>query len=121
MCQYIMKNFTNPNDVVGFVKDMENQEKKLLMQTPRTSEVEKEIDGLGLDPVNDKDIISDMKSSTKELYSEDLKIFAARCRTLKDNITKIWGLVWGNCSTASQSELMRQDEFEEKEKVFDAL
>ena len=91
------------------------------MQLPRTSEAEKEIDGLALDPVNDKDIINDMKSSAKELYSQDLKIFAARRRTLKDNITKIWGLVWENCSAELQSELMRQDEFEEKEKVFDAL
>jgi len=52
-----MKNLHNLDDNVGLVQDIENQEKKLLLNIPRKSQAEKHIDELRLDVTDDAEVI----------------------------------------------------------------
>mmetsp|Transcript_19771 Transcript_19771/g.27809 ORF Transcript_19771/g.27809 Transcript_19771/m.27809 type:complete len:150 (-) Transcript_19771:299-748(-) len=62
-----------------------------------------------------------MKASAKDLHLQNLKTFAQRKQQLRDKVTKVYSIVWGNFSHTLQSEVQRCKDFEEKDKNNDAL
>jgi hypothetical protein len=53
-----------------------------------------------------------MIESLGKLHSEEMKVFAARRAMLRKNKTKVYGIIWGQCSPALQSELMGEQEYQ---------
>jgi hypothetical protein len=50
-----------------------------------------------------------------------MRVFASRRSVAKQNKTKLYGVIWGQCSPALQSELTGDTDFKEKSSVFDCI
>ena len=57
----------------------------------------------------------------KDIYKEEVKLFVSREINLRRNIEKIFGLVWGQCSSALQSNIKAISEFEDKYDDLDTI
>jgi hypothetical protein len=62
-----------------------------------------------------------MLASLGKLHAEEMKVFAARRAMLRQNKTKTYGVIWGQCSPALQSELMGEPTFKDKSASFDCI
>ena len=63
----------------------------------------------------------DIEDAIEELYTQSMKIFTSRRQQLKENVTKIYSIIWGNCTHLLQYDITSLPKYEEKSKVFDAL
>ena len=45
-----------------------------------------------------------MMASITKLFGEDMKVFAGQRLVVKQNKTKLYGVIWGQCTSALQSE-----------------
>ena len=119
--QYILKTFDNPDDIVDLVKDLVDPTATIVRQLPRESILIKEIDDLGLDPTDDAQEIKELKKSAKEIHAQNLKLFASRRQTLRMNMMKLYGTIWGQLTPAFQTEVTGIDNYQDKSKKFDCL
>ena len=56
-----------------------------------------------------------------EIYCEEVKQFVRRKGTLRRNLEKLYGLVWGQCSTCLQMYIWGLTSYQAKSKVFDVV
>ena len=56
-------------------------------------------------------IDKELEESLNSLYKEEIKMFASRKNMLRQNQIKLWGVVWGQCSPALQTEVKGDDGF----------
>ena len=94
-----MTEFKNPADIVIAVMDTKDPIKLLLKDMPTEADLVKDM-GLMIDQQMD---VSMMASITK-LFGEDMKVFAGQRLVVKQNKTKLYGVIWGQCTSALQSE-----------------
>ena len=52
-----------------------------------------------------------LKESLDFLFKEEMKMFASRKNILKQNQIKLWGVIWGQCSPALQTELKGNQDY----------
>ena len=65
------------------------------------------------------DIIAD--NVDKDIYKEEIKIFVSRELNLRRNLENIFGIIWGQCSSALQSNIKSINDFEDKYDLLDTL
>ena len=53
--------------------------------------------------------------------TEEAKDYVKRMRVLRNNIPKLYGLVWGQCTPGLQSELQGESEYKDKSNEFNCL
>ena len=63
----------------------------------------------------------DMISTVNELIKHELKTFMSKRGILKNNITKLWGVVWGQCTDALKEDIIGIEEYETKLDDYDTL
>ena len=119
--QYILKEFTSPDDIANIVKDLEDPSDNLNKQMPRIENIKNQIDSQGLDPDVDKEEIKLMKQSIKELYQQEMRLYAGRKQQLRSNKSKLFGTIWSQCTSIIQSELVNLKNYNEKRKNYDYL
>ena len=100
--QYILKHFTYPDDIVCVIKDMKDPTKQMLGQLPRKSKLTEEFGSLD---VMGEDEMEEINEAIKDLYLQDMKLYTTRKQALRHNMVKLYGIIWGNCSHALQTEL----------------
>ena len=111
-----MTNFKNPADIIVAVKGITDPLKPLMKDIPKQSDLVKEME-LSADDQKDDALME----SIQKLHMEEMKVFAARRSVAKQNKTKLYGVIWGQCSPALQSELMGEPDFKEKSSAFDCI
>ena len=116
--QYVIKNFDEAKDIIPLIRDMEDPTRTLILDIPRKTEMTKELGDLEELPA---EVQEELLASVSDLYAQSIKIFATRRRKLKENITKVYGIAWGNCSHPLQTEIASMAEYQEKRKSFDAV
>ena len=119
--QYILKEFTSPDDIANIVKDLEDPSDNLNKQMTRIENIKNQIDSQGLDPDVDKEEIKLMKQSIKELYQQEMRLYAGRKQQLRSNKSKLFGTIWSQCTSTIQSELVNLKNYNEKRKNYDCL
>ena len=72
-----MKNLEDPND-------------NLNKQMPRIESIKNQIDSQELDPEVDKEEIKLTKQSIKELYQQEMRLYAGRKQQLQSNKSKLF-------------------------------
>ena len=50
----------------------------------------------------------------QELHTQKIKIFAVRQELLTQNLTKIYRVIWGNCTSSLQTKVRSLEGFDEK-------
>ena len=60
-------------------------------------------------------------SVDKDIYREEVKLYVTRQVNLRRNVEKIFGIVWGQCSSALQSNIKAITEFSEKHDILDTI
>ena len=118
--QQILKTFHNPDDIVDLVKNLVDPTANMVRELPRESLLIKEIDDLSLDPTKNAQEIKELKKFAKEI-GQHLKLFAARRQTLRMNMMKLCGTIWGQLTPAFQTEDLGIDNYQEKSKKIDCL
>ena len=103
-----MKNLEDPND-------------NLNKQMPRIESIKNQIDSQELDPEVDKEEIKLTKQSIKELYQQEMRLYAGRKQQLQSNKSKLFGTIWIQCTSTIQSKLMNLKNYNEKRKSYDCL
>ena len=61
---------------------------------PRIENIKHQIDSQGLDLDVDKEEIKLMKQSIKELYQQEMRLYAGRKQQLRSNKSKLFGTIW---------------------------
>ena len=116
--QYIIKNFKNPADVVNIVKQIEDLTPKLMKNIPKKSSIKSDFGDVS--SLSDKEK-KDIDDAVDELHTQSMKLFAVRRQQLKENITKIYGIIWGNCTHLLQNQITSHTDYENKSQSFDAV
>ena len=57
-----------------------------------------------------------MKQSIKELYQQEMRLYAGRKQQLQSNKSKLFGTIWSQCTSTIQSELVNLKNYNEKRK-----
>ena len=57
----------------------------------------------------------------KDIQRERIKQFVSREYVLRSNMEKLYGLLWGQCSSALQATIKRISEYEDKSDDFDPI
>jgi hypothetical protein len=105
--QHVMTEFKNPADIIVAVRDIVVPIKPLMKDMPKLSDL---TDDMVLTDAERADAL--MIESLGKLHAEEMKVFAARRAMLRQNKTKIYGVIWGQCRPALQSELMGKQEYQ---------
>ncbi len=114
--QHVMTEFKNPAEIVVAVRDIKDPVKLLLKDMPTEADL---ITDMGLTDEQKKDV--SMMASITKLFGEDMKVFAGQRLVLKQNKTKLYGVIWGQCTSALQSEMMGDLEYKAKSADFDCV
>ena len=103
---YVLKEFTNGRDVVTIITDLVDPTQAFINNMPA--------------PVFDAAQVqaNPMMSMVNEQMA---KQFAISINTLKTNITKIYSLVWGQCTPGLQAEIKSEHEYNQRAAVYDTL
>ena len=116
--QYILKNFTYPDDIVCVIKDMKDPTKEIMKQIPRKTKLLREFGAL---PNMTDDELDEIKEAVTDLYTQDMKLYTTRKQSLRQNMVKLYGIIWGNCTHALQTKIAAVVDYEEKSKEYDCL
>lgn len=126
-----MTEFHNPGDIFPAIRDMLDPIQPLMRDIPRkelatvyisvdTSTVtpdsvssSEDVGGNVDHPVESPEQAA-LRESLGQLYKEEMKVFASRKNTLNQNIIKLWGIVWGQCSPALQAKIKGDDDYATK-------
>ena len=103
---YILRELKNPTDIVILVTDLVDPTSNFLnnMPTPAFDATE-----AAADPMK------------KAVNDQMAKQFAQRIDALRTNIAKVYGLVWGQCTTGLQAEIKSEDDYNSKASAYDTL
>ena len=114
--QHVMTEFKNPADIVIAVREIKDPIKLLLKDMPTEADLVADM-GLTVDQQMD----TSMMASINKLFGEDMKVFAGQRLVVKQNKTKLYGVIWGQCTSALQSELMGDPAYKMKLTEFDCV
>ena len=101
---YVLQNFSYAKDVVPILEKLEDTEADVLAQGP--SDLSQE---------DEKNFVKKWRKQ------EEIKEHALRLRTLAENKTTLYGVVWGQCSTALQEVIKTDSDFVAKDASFDCI
>ena len=73
---------------------------------PRIESIKNQIDSQGFSPTEDKVEIELMKQSIKELYQQEMRLYAERKQKLGSNKSKLFETIWSQYTPTVQSELV---------------
>jgi hypothetical protein len=101
---YILRELKEANDVLPAVREL---------TCPKSS----------IDAQEPKDLSeAEMKSAVKTMIlQQEVKEFLLRKKTIQNNLDKIYGLVWGQCSQSLQSVMKGDVEYKEKSVAADCV
>jgi hypothetical protein len=111
-----MTEFKNPADIIVAVRDIADPMKPLMKVMSKLSDL---TDDMVLTDAERADAL--MIESLGKLHAEEMKVFAARRAMLRQNKTKVYSVIWGQCSPALQSELMGEQEYQTMSTSFDCI
>ena len=98
--QYVLGNYKDGSDIKCLLKKLEDPMDTLKKYLP-------------------EDIDENASAVEKEIQKEEIKQYVARKTNLRRNIEKVFGLIWGQCSSSLQAYIKGLSEYEEKCDVFD--
>ena len=101
---YVMKEYTNPQDLMPVVRDLEDPWPVMERKKPEVQ--------AGQD-------LSDFV--TKQLLQEEIKQYMTRKTTLTSNLVKVFGVVWGQCSPGLQEAIKGATDAKTKMDDYDCL
>ena len=118
--EHVLANYKFPSDIAYLVKEMSNPVHNLMKSIPTLSKLKKEWDMEG-----DESLLAEEEKSTiedlKELLSPEQKAFVDRKSTLTQNLSKLYGLIWGQCTPKLKEDVMGMDEYEVKSNEYACL
>ena len=118
--EYVLANYKHPSDIAHLVKELENPMRRLIRSMPTTKSL---MIDWGLDPddtspsAEDKAIIENLN----ELLGSERKTFTERRSILSQNLAKMFGLVWGQCTPKLREDIMGMKEYQEKSSEYNCL
>ena len=83
--------------------------------------VQLEINNQGIYLVVDKYEIKLITQSIKELYIQEMKLYATRKQQLRSNRSKSFGTIWSQCIPTLQPSIINLNEYDEKRKEYECL
>jgi hypothetical protein len=102
---YILREFTNPRDIVGSIRDMKdpsiNFKKHNLPKNLTTKQKESDVE--------------------VAIQAQRIKLYAAREADMKNNMDKVYGIVKGQCSMSLRTVIKQDAVFDEKNDEHDVL
>ena len=102
--QYILRVFQNPEDIIVLVRDLKDPTIVLNKSRPTALSSEDKKDGIMV-----------------MIQTEEIKQFVKNRSTLWQNIIKLYGIIWGQCSPALQRELEGDPEYLTKSSAYNCL
>ena len=105
MVEYVLREFTNANDVLSLVRDEVNPTDDF-----ETNNLPKDL--------SDTDKKSEVKVAIQQ---QRIKLYVTREMELDNNVRKIYGLVKGQCSHSLKTILKQEKEYEIKDRSQDVL
>ena len=120
--QYITTEFDDPDDFVPYIREIEDPLKPLARSMPTEAKIMEEMeytsDELSAMTNEEKE---ELKKSIKTLCDQEMKTFSQRKSQCKKNKTRLWGLIWGNCTPALQNQIKGNEQYKNKLKVNDSV
>ena len=119
--------FSNPQDIAIAVTDFEDPMKKLNNLVPTLTKVMEDLGYELKGPVagEDQDNIAsrenDMKDIANDLKKAEIRIFAERRKTVKSNLTSLWGVILGQCTPSLKEEVRAMDDYEDRAAAYDSI
>ena len=137
--EYVMKNFTGARHLMPLIEEMENplpgfadankpRVKRKRDDTSTSSGKKLKVEGET--PSGSKEITDDDDEHTyydpddyveKMMLETKIKAYVAQEEQLRNNINKLYAVVWGQCTSSLQAVLKGNDEYEVKHKKRDVL
>lgn len=119
--QYVTTTFTNPGDILPVVRDLIDSMMELMKDIPRLDTIDTYFSDASVTSPLGGNVEtsspqmtreeSDLQESLNSLCKEEIKVFAARKKILRQNQIKLWGVIWGHYSPALQIEVKGDDEY----------
>lgn len=118
--EYVLANYKYPSDIAYLVKELKSPMKKLMKDMPSLNKLK---ETWGLDPnaitysTDEQAIIDDLK----ELLGPERKTFVDRKSILTQNMAKLFGLIWGQCTPKLREDIMGNVDYNTKATEYDCL
>ena len=109
---YAMEKYDYPRDILPIARDGSDPWSKLNKQKPTLAIAVKE---------EGKSGAAEEMYGIKKMFDEELKAFMNQKKTLDDNIIKMFGVIWGQCSPALQEAIKGTSSSTDKLDDFDAV
>ena len=116
LTHHVGTDFRNLGDILSLITDMEDPNLKLMKSMPKKTKYLEDM-GITSGKIKQEDgtfcegVDADVVESIEKLYSEDMKLFAGRRALLKQNIIKLYKVVWGQCTPGLQTEVKSNDRY----------
>ena len=135
--QHVSTDFTNPGDILPLIRELVDsmrvlmrniptresmdaylgEESPLITQPPTPVNITSGVVGEESQaetgsPIETAEVEDNgLKESLDFLFKEEMKMFAGRENMLCQNQIKLWGVIWGQCSPALQTEIKGNDDY----------
>ena len=116
----MLANYTHPSNIAHLVKELEDPMKRRLQSMLTTKSL---MIDWGLDP-NDTSPLEEDKvviETLKEFLGPERKTFTEHHFILTQNLDKMFGLVWGQCTQKLYEDIMGMKEYQEKANEYNYL
>ena len=119
---HVLTKFDHSGDIAYLVQELKEPMQKLMKQMPTIKSLKKDY---GIDPETEESKLSAEEKETvlelKELLAAERKAFVARKSTLQSNHSKLFGLIWGQCTPLLQQDLRNLPKYKESYENRDCL
>ena len=64
---------------------------------------------------------NDMREIANDLKKAEIRIFAERRKTVKSNLTSLWGVILGQCTPSLKEEVRAMEGYEDRAAAYDSI
>jgi len=115
---YVISNFNYASNIAPLIKNVSDPMKLLMRHIPTKKKLKVQA---GIDPTADESkLIPDEKEITddiNEIMTSERKLFSTRRNILFQNITKLYGVVWGQCTPSLQEDIRGLKDWKEESDI----
>ena len=119
---YVISNLDYATDIAPLIKDFVNPMPILMRNIPTKKKLKIQA---GIDPNIDDDKLSndekELVEGISEIVTSELKLFSTRRNILFQNITKLFGIIWGQCTPSLQEDIRGLQDYKNETDSYNTL
>ena len=119
---HVISTFDYASDIAPLIKHFEDPMKILMKHIPSKKKLKEQA---GIDPTVEMEKLNqdeqEIVEGIEEIINAELKLFSTRRNILFQNTTKLYGIIWGQCTPSIQEEIRGLIDWEKQSNSYNTL